>query len=420
MWNVRNLSATLTRGKSKPWDPYLDERIRSIMDAVKTVKPDIVLLLETGDDADTRISKWFPSGYTFRVSRVSGKQNIDNNQMSTGETYVIAWKRNVQDKKQLTIETDQEPNGRVKVVVDAAHPNEYRGAAYLRCRFANSRKFVIAVLHAPSPSHPVQLRQEVIRGILKSLKDQFKGHTLLLCGDLNFKANEQERLKDALPSSFKHRGPFLEDDSTPEATSRRKFKTVLVQGESDSQPYDQVWSQGNALSVHAWTPDYQDVTPTDPERSLARLQKLIEKLVIDTDEEFAKGVGPRPNGVHPKILQDYREQSDLLEKTATRVDVPGRRARDRRLLEILDRARDLLPPIQEKATLPQNPDQRDYAVRVAYLRDSLEKLRIVLGYIEAPDIQRLAAMYELGISDHLPVLFCIRPATAGAVPAPRT
>ncbi len=226
-WNTRNLSDTIARPGVRGRHLNLDYRINCVITNLGNWKPDIAFLLEAGPDADDiagRIS-----------SRIDGYTAIPSD-VTQGESYI------------MVIKNGLIPNIACSMVGSTAN---YRQGWMVRYT-DGVETLNMAVLHAPSPSHPIADRLGVINNVAQEAYAIDSANPIFLMGDLNIKSTEFQALSDNLTGiNFTFAGPITEQGELI-PTSLRRFTTILGgsgQEESGSQPYDQFWTRNNPWNL---------------------------------------------------------------------------------------------------------------------------------------------------------------------------
>ncbi len=278
VWNVENLTQTPRphyRGRK-------EVRIEYIVEQIRDVRADVVLLMETGKDGkwvvdalckhlnddkeeptspkpkkarhnDHGQPKWpgekkARCNYEGEATVITGP---DKPKTYGGETYTVLWK-NEHVTNVALIKSD---------FIYRSAKADYRGCAVITLNTC-----YIAVLHAPSPGHPIRVRTAVLYNLVEQVADKYRDKPLFFCGDFNY---PQAQVTGYLQPIMKHFGFHHLGPGTPsngEGTSLKR-RVHDANARYFSEPYDQVWgardigiNKAERLKAHAewFTQGYKD------------------------------------------------------------------------------------------------------------------------------------------------------------------
>lgn len=220
MWNIESF----TNGPRPNRRSVGADRIAILRRSLEDRKIDLAILLETGEDTapELRNDPALERQYAIAGTAVTGRPTTPN---YGGENYVVLHRRGLRYQP-ATIRIVHSPN-----------PALHRGAVMMELAHSDS---TLMALHAPSPGHPVKVRQGVIGHCIGV------GKPTVFCGDLNFKVPEQDDLHATLHTlhGLERQGPWTRGPGAPTAalTSTRYARNGLLDG-APCQPYDQVWAR---------------------------------------------------------------------------------------------------------------------------------------------------------------------------------
>jgi hypothetical protein len=389
VWNIESFTDTRRpnpRGLTKERVDILCQQMREYQ---------IIVLMETGSDAleIVEIAGDKMDGWSIDMTDVTGSSTDKYG----GETYTILYRNNLAVTKELV--------GAIEAI-----GVEYRKA----CLISINNRPRLCVLHAPSPTHALDIRLRVIRECANAARA--KCHSgIVFCGDLNIKRDEDGLLEYL--QGFEHRGP--DGDTTV-----RCLKAGLS-GKSGSQPYDQVWlyqklATFNVQNVvtYALEPDFKDrdtVVLQATKRINPYATEALDKNYMPGDQSAAD-----PNDINAlfndaqvglKVIEDLRNQRLIIEVLKNNVAV-------RKAIKI---GEDFLT--RASAWLEEGSLKVGQLVVLSpfvwEMNEALQLLNLALMGLglEDEDYKNLQVRYL--ISDHKPVRFTLHlPAAGEEGPAP--
>jgi hypothetical protein len=322
VWNVESFT-----DESRPhWRGITEERINKLWELLERNGIDLVVLLETGPDAQTIIDeitqrdqkRQLPSQWRGEHTKVTGRNDPDGKDgpKYAGETYTLLFRGNKLEFRHELIGLE---------LVDG---EPCRQACLL---YVNDTP-LLTFIHAPSTGEKrfTAILDSVLVAKNKYMKSALKGG--IFCGDLNIKANEFQELSASMTANgYKFSGPKDPEDNfeLPLPTTVRQVNNAIKKGEG-SQPYDQVWlySSGNDLikvgEVGLHVPSFS------LEEGIKLVRPLLEALsAVLSPEDEVQEHEPRAQGELPqqeevdRCLKKLESAKESL--AAVRVVIPKRR-----------------------------------------------------------------------------------------------
>ncbi len=418
-WNVRNLSRTITRPGVRGLGLPPEERAWALRLTVDHyLRPDLVLLVETGVDSAEILGTLFASDYWLLVSPVVS---------TDGETYTALVRKDtngfwMSEWSALIPGTGTFRQGVV-----------FRQMAMLPMQNAVPvRDFI--VLHARATTND-EARLQFIDQLLAAYDalPQPLGGTppVVFVGDFNFKADLVSAVAETLPG-FQFLGPGTL--TLPLATSVRTWITSLAAQETLSEPYDLAWARGlgNTTAIA------ERIDPVFP----AKFEGLLAIVIFRKLEAAIAALGQIPAGPglpDDNVVADIQVALDQLAWGSSVVRDNQDLQMDTRLTDAVNNANSAGDAKGlENASLMTNYFTSIKQLMVDFT-SSVEKLGIgnlnsfgqnwVLSALQSFNLNITAALshigyninlpgfgdpaslrnaiFAAGVSDHLPILICI-------------
>jgi exonuclease III len=236
-WNVRNMG-TISRAGVVGRGVHISDRLNQVAETIKKHDVDTAILLETGPKAQSEVCDYLNQTSSIRYGWTSYVSDETN-----GETYVMVQRKD----NGFSI-------GWGEIV---GQKDKYRGGVLIKISadvsIKKDNQIYLLALHAPAPNkkQSLKVRKEVITNCILEAQKIIPDDHLILCGDLNIMHDEFDDFKkymEGIEGIFK--GPYFDEQGTkPIFTSLRRFTTILkTDGDTESQPYDQVWELKNKKS----------------------------------------------------------------------------------------------------------------------------------------------------------------------------
>lgn len=326
-WNCMNLGKNLTLDKPELKDP---ERCKYIAQTVDKLKPDVLLIQEAGidgnDKAQAIINNITESGYKALVStdivsvsvsyiyqdNGGGKKRKTRKKQTTRkEKYIAIYNSNTLDVRKTLFP------GLDLINVDLDHLRSFRKGSYYRKDWTlwcthktKNKRFHLKVIHAPSPSNPLEIRKQVIKNF-SNIPDS---EPTILLGDLNFTADDDEQTE--LTAAFNSNGCIHLGKEPPIKTSLVTPFNQLAQNNPLSQPYDQFWIKDSSSIFSQSTAQVSvPAYPVPMDES-----QLIDRILVELDaiKKRAYTAG-WPSTDNTKL---YESVTDLFVKVNQKIQSP--------------------------------------------------------------------------------------------------
>jgi hypothetical protein len=308
VWNVRNLTREYRKGG---WDGLsskrrvdrvgytlqgaFDDKLGSLQDN-QGKAGGLVLLMETGKDAMehvvTPLLPWVTKGLPLTnqwQEHVSDQTGVyeEGKGGSQPETYTVLANQKIFDEYPINL----------RLMDNQSHHRSGCVVTY------NNQPF-IAVIHAPSPSHNIEVRLAAIKGFAKAVTQiaGVKQNGIVLCGDFNIERENLQALEEELNKvGFELKGP-RDAEEDPLATTLKQINSQLQGQGHESQPYDLVWefrgsSQRSLIVVNS----VQLLRPSFNHSSSPRANTAIGEWLA---EELSDVIGTptENNGISAEVI----------------------------------------------------------------------------------------------------------------------
>lgn len=412
-WNIRNFSRLLWRGATGRGIDLLT-RMNQLIKYVRLWKPDVMFILECGPDADEACTH-LEKNLDVYIARNCPSADKDGDP----ERYIVLYKQQIASS--IVKGTPYAPYGDIN--------GKYRRPVLLRLNIKGNSICLLA-LHAPSPVHPLKDRLSAMQKAICSAITDFPNDDIVLCGDLNIKSNEWTSLdKELSKLGCQHAGPLVTNSNVTSLveTSLCRFTTIMKTGESESQPYDQIWFMGRGTltipSCYSFVPDLsvkaiyenfwgwisREVKELSlPEPKLPKYDKpgLNEKKAINATDKLLASF----SSIRRRVLDlaHHKQWLTLIQKEP--------------VLSRLKSYQDKLDSAMEARAYPSrynsdDPNVSDYSPGTCdYVKDLLEwyievasmVLQLYEAYKNNDNTTVVTSTFEMAMSDHLPVAFCFK------------
>ncbi len=408
VWNIRNLTEYLRRpGITAGRGITLEDRISEIRRALNIHGShrspyDMVIIIELGiADAKTVLDAIIAQNPEF---------NSAPPVQINGEVIGVLIRRNLYQNCNVQV-----TGFKTLVLWSSVEAPSIRNILAIKGEFGFRKKtFAILVVHAPfskaaDAESAAQLRIKYFRQIFLSrtleifesdAKFDLTGD-IILCGDFNTKKGELENLRTS-SGQFIQCGPLAGGGGNA-CTSLKSIDGILRDGESESQPYDQVWHRPVSLSVSSSLALISNAVVIACGALVAGLSQILHDFAnIDEGQRKMRAQPPRYPGLREKGKSLCEQIKRIIETEARnqlfhlhfgQLTIPNLKS----ILYYVSKEMSLIGKIREWVGLENEIDL------------GIKKITEFELWVKSTgQFDRLeTAAYEYVISDHLPVQFTI-------------
>ena len=290
------------------------------------------------------------------------------------------------------------------------------------------------LLHAPSPSHGLDERKNLIKHLLTQVNTiDTEDKPVFFCGDFNFQENHFGELQEVMESNgYTFMGPMSGNElvKTTYRTSRKlndPYAYVVR-----SQPYDQVWTKNSGqISTTTWALDPTHVIPgqalEEHKKDLSEktLSSTIDIIETNSPDDF---INPRFREVNRALTADltatindicaYIDQIDQIENDQTiNHSLPLDEIKIwydelRKICFDCIRKEERTPEVEQLLGTDVNEEEKPFSAhslsQIAKCAESvIEKVLnhlVITEQIHDQQVQLEDIFFREKLSDHLPVL----------------